>query len=189
MLSVHDYERRVTVLLSSISAHLETLLALQTFNNPNPPPSYQTLSSLLESFTGNYYRQIRRNWLKEKFELVELLYRIQEKLKTYGLRPYEPSQGFQIKDLKEKWFGLEKEELKFVKNLKREIERLRRDARGKLLKLLKKNSIRIEGIENQDERRHLGWYSFRGKTLSLSALSSLCELTHHDTLIDSTRTM
>ena len=54
-----------------------------------------------------------------------MLGRIREKLRTYGLRSYEPGEGVRVIDLEEKWGELERGE-------KRWVGKVRRDAKEKV---------------------------------------------------------
>ncbi|GAA5865515.1 hypothetical protein JCM1840_001425 [Sporobolomyces johnsonii] len=129
MLAVHDYERRVTALLSAISAHLETLHAL-----PAPTSSsYQTLRSLLAAFTSPYLATTRRAWLCEKEDTAALLGNVQTKLKTYGLKGYEPAEGLRIKDVDHKWTDLELAEQAQLRDLSRSIRRIQQTARQRFV--------------------------------------------------------
>ncbi|GAA5987273.1 hypothetical protein JCM5350_008126 [Sporobolomyces pararoseus] len=144
MLSVHDYERRFTSLMSSISAHLETLLAL-------PPPlqtPYPTLQSLSTKFYSTYLPQTRFGWLKEKQSLIGLLFRIKEKLKTYSLRDYEPTEQFRIETLQDKWNDLEKIDKEWIRGIRKEIERLRREVKEQVWKLVWEIEGELKGVEN-----------------------------------------
>ncbi|GAA6010630.1 hypothetical protein JCM11491_003001 [Sporobolomyces phaffii] len=143
MVSVHDYERRMASLLSALSAHLHTLRALPS---PSLTP-YSTLVSLLTQFTTSYYLSTRRPWVRERVELGQLLARITEKLKTYGLKGYEPPEGARLEDLDARWRELEAAETRQVEGLKDEIGRLRRDATRRVKALI------AEVVQELDEVR------------------------------------
>lgn len=53
-------------------------------------------------------------------------------MRTYGLRSYEPGEGVRVIDLEEKWGELERGEKRWVGKVRREVERLRRDAKEKV---------------------------------------------------------
>ncbi|GAA5930125.1 uncharacterized protein JCM15063_004723 [Sporobolomyces koalae] len=143
MLSVHDYERRVTTLLASISTHLSTLAAL-------PPPAqtpFPTLKSLLTSFTEAYYLSTRRAWWHEVQDVSELLFRIREKLKTYGLKPYDPVEGYRTRDVELKWHELEREEHRFVHGIRHEVDRCRRQVHERVEQCVTRLEQRLRTVE------------------------------------------
>ncbi|GAA5962747.1 hypothetical protein JCM21900_001185 [Sporobolomyces salmonicolor] len=145
MLAVHDYERRVTALLSAISAHLETLHAL-----PAPTSSsYQTLRSLLAAFTSPYLTTTRRVWLREKEDTAALLGNVQTKLKTYGLKGYEPVEGFRIEDVDHKWTELELAEQAQLRDLSRAIRRIQQTARQRFLERGLKLASELRAAERE----------------------------------------
>ncbi|GAA5901572.1 uncharacterized protein JCM6883_000260 [Sporobolomyces salmoneus] len=152
MLSVHSYERRLSSLLSSISAHLETLHALPS---PSQTP-YPTLLKLLESFSSNYYTTTRRTWKREKLELEGLLGRIREKLRTYGLRDYTPPEGLRLGDLGSKWEELERGEKRQVGGLRREVERLRNEARERVERTIREVEGRLKEVEKEVAEMRVG---------------------------------
>ncbi|GAA5892714.1 hypothetical protein JCM6882_000562 [Rhodosporidiobolus microsporus] len=123
MLAVHDYERRVRALLSALDAHLSSL-------RPLPPSTpYATLFALRSS-ASDHRRMTRRAWHREKMDTAELLGNVREKLRTYGLRGYEPEEGVRVVDVQDKWDELTAAETarsKEINVLIRQIQQAARD--------------------------------------------------------------
>ncbi|GAA5820946.1 hypothetical protein JCM11251_001888 [Rhodosporidiobolus azoricus] len=124
MLAVHDYERRVRALLASMTTHLTHL------TRPLPPQTpYATLFALRAS-SSDHRRTARRTWHKEKMDTAELLGNVREKLRTYGLRAYEPEVGIRVVDVQERWEDLAAAETarnKEINVLVRQIQQAARD--------------------------------------------------------------
>ncbi|GAA5863697.1 hypothetical protein JCM8547_003696 [Rhodosporidiobolus lusitaniae] len=124
MLAVHEYERRVTALLTALHDHTSSLL------NPLAPSTpYSTLFALRASST-EHRLTVRRDWLKEKFDTLELLGNVKEKLRTYGLRGYEPGVGLRVVDVQEKWEELCAAELARNKEINVLTRRIQQSARA-----------------------------------------------------------
>lgn len=85
--------------------------------------------------------------MREKIQLVELLNRIREKLRTYGLRAYEPGEGVRVGDLESRWEELERGERGLVRKLTGAVERLRREAREKVRRIARGVEGELRGLQ------------------------------------------
>ncbi|GAA5985599.1 hypothetical protein JCM10908_007035 [Rhodotorula pacifica] len=121
MLAVHDYERRVTTLLEGLERHI---LALSQ-TAPKPTTSYTDLVTLR---TSSLSSSKRREWLKEKVETAQLLGNVRVKLRTYGLRGYEPPEGLRVEDVAVKWEDLLVAEAEQARLIDLYIKRIRDEA-------------------------------------------------------------
>jgi len=68
-----------------------------------------------------YKRTEKRRFVAEKTDLESLLGNIQTKVKTYGLRVYNPPQGLQLSDLDAAWRTLGKAEAQHSKTINAKI--------------------------------------------------------------------
>jgi hypothetical protein len=78
-------------LLLAIDAHLSNWSS----SPPTPSHSYAQLFAHRASF-ATYQQTLRRTWLKEKSDTRELLANVRNKLRTYGLKGYEPEEGLRV---------------------------------------------------------------------------------------------
>ncbi|GAA6026519.1 hypothetical protein JCM8202_002814 [Rhodotorula sphaerocarpa] len=124
MLAVHDYERRVSELLDSISAQLRSLAK----NAPSPSTPYAALKALRTSLRAS---TARRAWMKEKVETAQLLGNVRVKLRTYGLRSYEPPEGLRVEDVAEKWSELLRIEGEQARLIEVFMRRIQEEAQGR----------------------------------------------------------
>lgn len=75
---------------------LETLATLQTqWNSAIPPTTYLAAMAALTEF-AQYKKSDKRTWVKDRQELSWLYSNIQTKIKTYGLRSWEPREGLRL---------------------------------------------------------------------------------------------
>ncbi|GAA5904249.1 hypothetical protein JCM8208_006816 [Rhodotorula glutinis] len=126
MLSVHDYEQRVTALLSSIHTYLTDL----STSSPNPSTSYLSLVAHLTSL-ASHRRGPTRLWARDKLATQELLGNIRVKLETYRLRGYDAPEGLRVEDVANSWEELtsaQSERARLVTGL---IQRLQEEARAR----------------------------------------------------------
>ncbi|GAA5972877.1 hypothetical protein JCM11641_003984 [Rhodosporidiobolus odoratus] len=135
MLAVHDYERRVRLLLDSVTTHITTLTRPLPASTP-----YATLFALRAS-ASDFRQSTRREWSMEKIELQELLGNLRDKLRTYGLRGYEPGVGVRTVDVQEKWDELCEAELGQNREINGLIRRVQREARIRFA--LEANSLQL----------------------------------------------
>ncbi|GAA6013171.1 hypothetical protein JCM10207_006193 [Rhodosporidiobolus poonsookiae] len=98
--AVHDYERRVSALLSGLSTHLTSHLSRPL--PPSSPSSYPTLFAL-RAAAAEFRSTTRRAWAQEKWDTAELLHSVKEKLRTYGMRGYEAPEGLRVEDVQAAW--------------------------------------------------------------------------------------
>ena len=70
---------------------------------------------------NNYKRGEKRRYVAEKTDLESLLGNIQTKVKTYGLRSYNPPNGLQLSDLDVAWRTLGKAEAQRSKTINAKI--------------------------------------------------------------------
>ncbi|GAA6039197.1 hypothetical protein JCM8097_000465 [Rhodosporidiobolus ruineniae] len=161
LVGVHDYERRVTALLAALSSHLSLLSA------PLPPSlPYAKLQSLLAEGLQTH-RTLRPAWLAEKRATAELLGVIREKLRTYGLRGYEPEMGLRVEDVAAKWTDLRRAERARHSAISAEIRRLQDEARAAFADAAERLQDEVHGVE--DELASIGG----PLEAQLAALSSL----------------
>ncbi|SCZ89793.1 BZ3500_MvSof-1268-A1-R1_Chr1-3g01581 [Microbotryum saponariae] len=88
MSAVHDYERRVGQLLDSFT------IAEQGWSQPLPPQISFVQLKAEQTAVEEFRRTELRAWVTERVDLATLLINIQTKLKTYGLRVYQPTEEY-----------------------------------------------------------------------------------------------
>ncbi|KAK4688455.1 hypothetical protein P7C73_g1661, partial [Tremellales sp. Uapishka_1] len=92
----NDFERR----MENLQAALATT---QSSWSASPgPTTYPEAISHLSQF-AEYKKTSKRAWVKERQELAALYSNIQTKLRTYGLRSWEPRDGLRLQDLEGVW--------------------------------------------------------------------------------------
>lgn len=88
--SKNDYERRARLLLQHLSTHRThweaTIASLTTIS------TYPAVRQLSTELT-HWKKSEKREWVKERGELRDLLGNIRTKLRTYGMRNWEPEVG------------------------------------------------------------------------------------------------
>ena len=82
--------------------------------------TYSNAKHQSEQF-NTYKRSEKRRYVKEKTDLESLLGNIQTKVKTYGLRSYNPPNGLQLSDLDVAWRTLGKAEAQRSKTINAKI--------------------------------------------------------------------
>lgn len=110
MTGIHDYERRAKAVRDSTLRHLYSCssLTLSVFSQllvqfsnrlidsesvaSSPSTSYPTLKSLKLDFE-TYVKGERVEWFDEKVKVAGLLRHVRLKLKTYGMKGYDPPMG------------------------------------------------------------------------------------------------
>jgi hypothetical protein len=93
-----DFEHRLSLLLSSLSS------TRSTWSAASPPVDYKSAMTALSEF-ADYKKTSKRQWGREKQELGALYSNIQTKLRTYGLKSWEPVEGRRLGDLEREWAG------------------------------------------------------------------------------------
>ncbi|GAA5868435.1 hypothetical protein JCM3774_005377 [Rhodotorula dairenensis] len=121
MLAVHDYERRVAALLEGLETGLLGLAQAA-------PTSTTPYADLVVLRTFAHRLPERREWMKEKVETAQLLGNVRVKLRTYGLRGYEPPEGLRIEDVAAKWQDLLFAETELARLVEASIARTREEA-------------------------------------------------------------
>lgn len=86
----------MTLLLSALDTTKQSWGAAPT------PTTYPEAMSVLSQF-AEYKKTSKRGWVKERQELAGLYSNIQTKIKTYGLKSWEPQQGSRLEDLEVEW--------------------------------------------------------------------------------------
>ncbi|KAM0755557.1 actinin-like protein [Meredithblackwellia eburnea MCA 4105] len=99
MVSIHDYEKRATAFMTAVAS------ILNEWQHRPPVPPYASLKALQEDFV-NHKLTKKRECVKDKADVSALLGHIQTKLRTYGMRGYEPDKGLRLVDLDERWAQL-----------------------------------------------------------------------------------
>lgn len=75
---------------------LQTLEAVQAqWASAVPPTTYLAAMAALAEF-AEYKKTDKRTWVKDRQELSWLYSNIQTKIKTYGLRSWEPREGSRL---------------------------------------------------------------------------------------------
>ena len=92
----NDFERRMSLLLSALHSTEQSWLAAPT------PTTYPDAMAILGQF-AEYKKTSKRGWVKERQELAALYSNIQTKIKTYGLKSWEPQHGLGLEDLEAEW--------------------------------------------------------------------------------------
>ncbi|BGO95730.1 hypothetical protein NBRC10512_001564 [Rhodotorula toruloides] len=144
MLAVHDYERRVTELLSAIDSHLSNW----STSPPTPSHSYAQLFAHRASF-ATYQQTLRRTWLKEKSDTRELLANVRNKLRTYGLKGYEPEEGLRVEDVVAKWDELGAAELARSRTINLMIRRIQEEARTRFADQANALQVSLRRVQGQ----------------------------------------
>ncbi|BGP27742.1 actin cross-linking [Rhodotorula toruloides] len=144
MLAVHDYERRVTELLSAIDSHLSNW----STSPPSPSHSYAQLFAHRASF-ATYQQTLRRTWLKEKSDTRELLANLRNKLRTYGLKGYEPEEGLRVEDVVAKWDELGAVELERSRTINLMIRRIQEEARTRFADQANALQVALRRVQGQ----------------------------------------
>ncbi|POY75544.1 hypothetical protein BMF94_1447 [Rhodotorula taiwanensis] len=116
MLAVHDYERRVTELLEQIRARIRSIAS----SGPTPSSPYP---DLLQRRSTLRAVPERRQWLMEKVATAQLLGNVRVKLRTYGLRGYEPPEGLTIEDVAVMWEAMRRAEAEQLRSIDAYIQR------------------------------------------------------------------
>ncbi|BFZ59316.1 alpha-actinin [Saitoella coloradoensis] len=152
-----SYESRMRALLSVISS-IQSHWSTSTFDN-----SYADAKKQSNDF--NEYKKLeKREWVKEKTALESLLGNIQTKLRTYGLKGYEPPEGLGLGDLDGAWRGLLAAEAERSREINGKIraikEQLRRDFADKANEFslcLNTISLQISSLHGslEDQRQHV----------------------------------
>ncbi|SCV68106.1 BQ2448_227 [Microbotryum intermedium] len=88
MSAVHDYERRVGQLLGSFAT------SEQKWSQPLPPRFTFAQLKAERISLEDFRRTQLQAWVTERVDLATLLINIQTKLKTYGLRVYQPTEEY-----------------------------------------------------------------------------------------------
>lgn len=91
-----DFDRRLALLLSA----LESTQA--SWSTASPATEYRAAITAMSDF-AEYKKTSKRQWGREKQELGALYSNIQTKLRTYGLRSWEPREGRGLVDLEQEW--------------------------------------------------------------------------------------
>ncbi|KAG0666842.1 hypothetical protein C6P46_003552 [Rhodotorula mucilaginosa] len=118
MLAVHDYERRLL-------EGLETGILRIKQTAPTSTTSYSDLVALRTSLRAS---PERREWMREKVETAQLLGNVRVKLRTYGLRGYEPPEGLRVEDVAARWEDLVLAEAEQARLIDSSITRIREEA-------------------------------------------------------------
>ncbi|GAA5844203.1 hypothetical protein JCM9279_001724 [Rhodotorula babjevae] len=126
MLSVHDYEQRVTALLTAIHTYLTDL----STSPPTPSTPYPSLVAHLSSL-ASHRRGPMRLWARDKLATQELLGNIRVKLETYRLRGYEAPEGLRVEDVANLWEELASAQSERARLLTGLIQRLQEEARAR----------------------------------------------------------
>jgi len=87
---------------------------------------------------NNYKRGEKRGYVAEKTDLESLLGNIQTKVKTYGLRSYNPPNGLQLSDLDVAWRKLGRAEAQRSKTINAKIGGYTKTTASELMKVSKK---------------------------------------------------
>ncbi|KAF8895651.1 actinin-like protein [Infundibulicybe gibba] len=145
--SRNDYERRVRLLLTSLS-EMQSLWAASTFVG-----TYTDAKEQSSNFT-TYKQTTKRNWVTEKQDVATLFGNVQTKLRTYGLREYTPPPGLGLPDLDNAWKDLLASEAKRSRSINAEIRQIKETLRKKYANLanefeqhLHRISSRLTAIE------------------------------------------
>lgn len=147
----NGFEKRVRELLRQISEQMRSW-AEASFTG-----TYINAKQQSQGFT-DYKRTLKRDWVAEKSELVNLLGNIRTKLSTYRLRPYEPPRELSLEVLDDAWARLlraERERSKIINETIRDIKNaLRRsfaDKANDFALALNTLSTGISGLEGDVE--------------------------------------
>uniref|UniRef100_A0A8H7XS96 Actinin-like protein n=1 Tax=Psilocybe cubensis TaxID=181762 RepID=A0A8H7XS96_PSICU len=126
----NDYERRVRLLLSSLS-DIQAQWALTPTSSCTSYPAAKALSA---SFT-QYKSTTKRTWVAERQDLATLFGNVQTKLKTYGLREYVPPAGLTLADVDEAWEKLGRVEGERWRGVNAKIREIKEDLRKRFASL------------------------------------------------------
>lgn len=99
----NSFERRMRALLDQVAGQQ------QTWQQEGFEGTYTDAKDHARKFT-TYKQNAKRDWTKERSELVNLLGNIKTKLNTYRLRPYDPPQDLSLEALDQSWMSLVKAE-------------------------------------------------------------------------------
>ncbi|KAL8283147.1 hypothetical protein RQP46_005925 [Phenoliferia psychrophenolica] len=141
IMGIHDYERRATAIMDAVANLLNDWLA----NPPRPP--YAALKELQASFS-EHKKTTKREWVKERGDVTALLGHIQTKLRTYGMRGYEPQEGVRLVDLDERWALLLEGEADRSRTLNAEIRRLKEELRVEFAELANAFQAHLQSLSS-----------------------------------------
>ncbi|KAH8922201.1 spectrin repeat-containing protein [Atractiella rhizophila] len=127
-LSMNDYERRMSELLSSIRS------LLQDWSSKPPMPPYSALKATQAAF-HEHKKTKKREWVEQKTEVVTLLGNIGVKLKTYNLRDYRPPDGVRLSDMDALWEEMLNAEKERSKEINAKIRQIKEELRKRFAEL------------------------------------------------------
>ncbi|TRM63830.1 calponin homology domain-containing protein [Schizophyllum amplum] len=140
--SRNDYERRVRLLLESLTAVQEEWDA-SVFTGSYTSAKQQSADFLT-------YKQTRkREWVTEKQEVTTLFFNVQTKLKTYGLREYVPAPGLAPADVDMAWKELLGSEARRSRAINAEIRQIKETLRRKFADVANAFEQRLHGIDRE----------------------------------------
>ncbi len=134
MLGIHDYERRMNALLDAIQERLAELEAPLS-----EARTYPTLVAARAGLAGP-----RKQLGGERLAIGALLRNVQTKLKTYGLRGYEPPEGLTLDNLTVAWSVWVEAEQQRKKELTARIRHIQDDLRTRAAKLANQIDATLE---------------------------------------------
>ena len=134
MLGIHDYERRMNALLDTIQERLTELEAPLS-----EARTYPTLVAARARLAGP-----RKQLSGERLAVAALLRNVQTKLKTYGLRGYDPPEGLTIDNLTVAWSVWVEAEQARKRELTARIIQIQDDLRARMAKLANQVDATLE---------------------------------------------
>ena len=107
--------------------------------------TYANAKSQSEQF-NNYKRNEKRQFIAEKTDLESLLGNIQTKVKTYGLKAYNPPLGLLLSDLDTAWRNLGKTEAQCSKAINAKIGSIKEGLRRSFAEKANEFSLLLDTI-------------------------------------------
>lgn len=139
LISIHNYEERARAFLEEVQ------LILTTWSTSPPTAPYSRLKQYQAAFLA--HKEVRkRTLLKDKAEVTALLGNIQTKLRTYGLKIYEPEAGLTLADLDLKWRELLKAEAARSKTINTLIREMKEELRRAFANLANEFQKELQGL-------------------------------------------
>ncbi|KAI6114389.1 calponin homology domain-containing protein [Pisolithus sp. B1] len=138
-LSRNDYERRARNLLRALS-EVQTEWAASMFTG-----TYTDAKAHSASF-NRYKHSTKRSWVTERQDITTLFGNIQTKLRTYGLREYDPPLGLAPSDIDHAWNDLLHSEAKRSRSINAQIRQIKETLRKEFADLANDFSQRLHAI-------------------------------------------
>ncbi|CED82405.1 actinin-like protein [Phaffia rhodozyma] len=145
--SKNDYERRARLLLQHLSTQRSvwssTATSLQS--NTSTYPAVRGLSTELT----DWKKTAKREWVRERGELRDLLGNVRTKLKTYRMRAWEPEEGLGLQFVDESWNQLLGAEVIYSKSINSRIRQIKDTLMREAARIAQDLQARLHDLERE----------------------------------------